>query len=765
MIWIANKTSKGFIHFKRLLALILGAFLLVMCQGHTLANTWTELGPHWGGYLSGIVVDASGKWMLISSPGGGIWRFKLQGPINNKQWDFDGTANNGLYDLNIMDLEWDMSFPKDHIAYAITPTRIYKSTDMGSSWTNIFDGGVPARYSRAWRRAPDTVRAFSQMELSGKRALFFSYGCTGLWYSFDGGSSWNRALIDPQDPSNDDNCVNEMVVDKTSQRLLVGAWADHAGIPELPRLLRSKAPWSYNCDKSTACEEFEDANSGITQGNSVITALASSNSRLLAAISYDTGVEFYQSVNAGSSWQHKSQLTPYNPSGCMYNHMASGPLVFGGSDLFHGNVCPILVSLDEGGTWSYVNQQSITHMDVRDFHLPWQASTGKMWYVTDGSQTPQKIAYPFDNVVEHDWTEGNLPTNGKGVPIVDYVNASMMVGAAIGKLAIGERRILVGLWHNGGACSDDSGASWKPLKNTNPGGYSDGELSPAKMAPSDPERVYVRGPAPSLYRVDQFLTASSCSDWGAVKINPPGATQHIFDDVFAISPIDPDFIVTAGSHDEIYISYDGGKTWGAPIDLPSYPPPYAAAVLVVAIDKVKGAAELGGVYAGTRYRGLFYKPADSSTFQEAGLNNPAPKMILSIAVSGTSAESKVVWVGTTDGLYRQINSGAFVRVDGGDGIPYGDVEIDPQCSTRVYAAVGFGGDLGSSGLNRQGGVRYSTNGGKTWQWLTDRAVGALGRTSVSSVKVDYTDSRYVYATSSGRGLWRHNWGANLPACE
>ena len=239
----------------------------------------------------------------------------------------------------------------------------------------------------------------------------------------------------------------------------------------------------------------------------------------------------------------------------------------------------------------------------------------------------------------------------------------------------------------------------------------------------------------------------------------------IFDDVFAISPIDPDFIVTAGSHDEIYISYDGGKTWGAPIDLPSYPPPYAAAVLVVAIDKVKGAAELGGVYAGTRYRGLFYKPADSSTFQEAGLNNPAPKMILSIAVSGTSAESKVVWVGTTDGLYRQINSGAFVRVDGGDGIPYGDVEIDPQCSTRVYAAVGFGGDLGSSGLNRQGGVRYSTNGGKTWQWLTDRAVGALGRTSVSSVKVDYTDSRYVYATSSGRGLWRHNWGANLPACE
>jgi hypothetical protein len=91
-------------------------------------------------------------------------------------------------------------------------------------------------------------------------------------------------------------------------------------------------------------------------------------------------------------------------------------------------------------------------------------------------------------------------------------------------------------------------------------------------------------------------------------------------------------------------------------------------------------------------------------------------------------------------------------------IPVTDVEIDRNCGHRVYVALGpF--DLG----NLYAGGVFGTDDGETWNALS---IGTdVQRAPVTDIEIDPTDSRYVYASTYGRGAWIYDRLVTPDGCD
>jgi len=92
---------------------------------------------------------------------------------------------------------------------------------------------------------------------------------------------------------------------------------------------------------------------------------------------------------------------------------------------------------------------------------------------------------------------------------------------------------------------------------------------------------------------------------------------------------------------------------------------------------------------------------------------------------------------------------------------YTDVVVDPSCRTRIYAAVGFVGDLSRS----RGGILFSRSNGVVGSWSAITAGNALHSVPITQVLVDAYKSQRVLASTYGRGMCEYDWGASLPACS
>lgn len=74
-----------------------------------------------------------------------------------------------------------------------------------------------------------------------------------------------------------------------------------------------------------------------------------------------------------------------------------------------------------------------------------------------------------------------------------------------------------------------------------------------------------------------------------------------------------------------------------------------------------------------------------------------------------------------------------------------DVDVDPNCANRVYAAFGFVQKYGQ----HRGGIQVSNNNGDTWTSIT--AGLSIHQAPIADVPVDRSTSRYVYAGIYGLG--------------
>lgn len=125
-------------------------------------------------------------------------------------------------------------------------------------------------------------------------------------------------------------------------------------------------------------------------------------------------------------------------------------------------------------------------------------------------------------------------------------------------------------------------------------------------------------------------------------------------------------------------------------------------------------------YIGTRQHGAFKCIELAGTLNCApwGLNGPspaAPELVTAITSDGASAP--LFWMATTSGLFKGSEDASGVTwtySTGGNGYTVSDVEVDPHCPSRVYAALGFAFIYGQ----HRGGIRFSSNAGSAWVSIT-----------------------------------------------
>ena len=244
-----------------------------------------------------------------------------------------------------------------------------------------------------------------------------------------------------------------------------------------------------------------------------------------------------------------------------------------------------------------------------------------------------------------------------------------------------------GLW-----VSHDRGRNWSEVASLL--GQS---IRSFAQAPSDPKMLF----AGTLDGV--FRSNDGGATWG--QISPPGSHEIHEVESLAVDPANPD-IVYAGTWHLPWKTEDGGKSWrnvkqGIIDDSDVFS-------IILDLDRPSTVflSACSGIYksenAGIRFRKIEGIP---STARRTRVLKQDP------------ANHRIVYAGTTEGLYRTIDGGkTFDRLTGPDVI-VNDIFIDPRDSNRVLMATD------------RGGVMASTDAGASFtpsnQGISERKVTAL----------------------------------------
>ncbi len=713
-------------------------------------HTWYERGPELGGRLDAIV-DITDNRLLVASPGGGVWR----SPNGAASWAFP--LNYGYGDYSAVHLERDRINAAR--SFVVTWNGLY-ATSSGDSFTALINsGGVPAPLFPGLGVADP--KPFAQLVFSlTERAVFASPPCRGLRYSLTGSPPFSQAT----GAAGPGTCITDIAADPGSGRVF---FATFSYLP--PQVYRSNCNgviWS----PATTCDTWELINTGLPNGSRVVAlAFIGGGVRaqydLVAAVKTGAETSMY-GVSGGTPapvWQFLSSIG--SPSWDPRPLVATGA----GRELFHGNVLPHH-TLDPSTVWETLTG-GVPHPDVRGIYP--DPNAGYVWMTTDGAVNSGL----YGNVMRWPWTPGSPIAPGTGV---NMGHAGLTVWQAYyagvvesSKSGEPSRRVFLGSQDNAAVCSDTLGVgagAWTD-QGAPPGGGS-GDLFAIQFSRTYPNVAYARSQAGETF--DVTYTAGSAPNCRGVLwytrtpihepdgfvLDPP---RYWSRNTMALHPSDPNWLYFALSN-RIALSRNAGALTPTfkHFYVPAGPPDNASPTAIY-VDAAKN------IYVGTLGKGA-YKCADPAASDTAltctpwGLNGPSPAPpALITAITQPEGSVFPFWMATTDGLYKGTDAGdgtvTWTLSTGGNGYLVSDVEIDPNCPTRVYAAFGFGYIY----AQHRGGIRVSANNGMTWQSITSGT--ALHQGPVTDVEVDPVNSNAVYAASYGRGFWVYGWDKRLPACR
>jgi len=463
-------------------------------------------------------------------------------------------------------------------------------------------------------------------------------------------------------------------------------------------------------------------------------------------------MESFLSYDSGASWEH---LGPVGDPGWSRDVRILAQGV--GNELFLGAVRAFHITDILTSVWD-MKEDISEHVDVRAIYSDQDA--GKVWFANDGGG---QFEFPNrqSNIVRWDWNPGNPLTNALGIRPDDLRAWQLFAVMPLATTPPHTRsRVFVGSLDNGWGCFPNANVSSDftglPILN------GAGDILAIMGSANGAGPIYVRtNDGERMTRMPDARTVASCETATLETIEPEGGMQAPFPwgpNSIAVHPTDPNklYILRAGSSglSPFLFSDDAGFSfWPTnPIDSVPAPtdPPQPVSIFV---------DPQGRVYVGTKDKGAFISNDDGQTWQPWGLNTTPPAVILAVFVSS----GNVGWLATSDGLYRNPQSrnpkSSWELVTGGGGYVVSDVEVDPHCSTRIYATLGFVYER----QQHRGGVRVSVDGGNTWSSLTSGL--ALHQSPIADAEVDPVHENLVYVASHGRGLWMYDWGTELPACQ
>lgn len=711
-----TKVSGRHVVLRRLIKAASGKWLfLILLIAPSLVSFagWINQGPNLGGRLSAVVASPTDpNTLLVSSPGGGIWR------TNNGGASWAQPGNDGLADFSVVHLEWDRI--RSGRLYASTYSDLYASTDLGDHWSNLTHfGGYPAPLMPL--NHSSDPKPFAQLRYSGtKSTVFWSRPCSGLYYSYDG-ASFTQHWPFPGGSTNTDNCILSIAADDAAGLVYVSTMALDPSGP--PHVFRSACPWTA----TTPCLTWENANSGLPI-NAMVSSIVYGGvaNRLAAAMNGPSASTLVYTTTDGKHW---TSALSQPPSQSWDSRTLVSPAT---NQLLLGTVIAYQ-STDWGGHWNQVWFSGM-HPDVRAFHWASYPNGQYLWLTTDGAESSGTYA----NITRWNFSPGSAPSRGTtvGVNGLKVWQAYFMV--ATGNPGGKRRRIFLGALDNGCLCSDDSGATWTTAGTPTGGGC--GDYASLVFAPSNPDRAYARTcDGVSFARSNNAFSAPSCSAVTWSSFSPSGG--NYLPDVWteamtAVDPNNADHVCFARSLN-IAISMNGGSSWTTHL-LPGNANP-----ICVYFNTN------GDLYAGTVDHGVYKSTDNGSTWTPFGLNSPAPKIVLKVAHSSAGGGEGTFFIATTSGLYRKLPGGRFMQQTGDPAYTVSDVEVDPNDPNRVYIAMGWAGNGGQ----HRGGVMMSNDNGTTFNSLT----GGLDihQAPITDIQIDPVDSRCVHAAVYGLGGWTY----------
>ncbi len=673
------------------------------------------------------------KQMMTDAPGAGNpWVFSgpdniggritdIESPAGNPSTIYIGASTGGILKTTDMGITWTNLFDDVPVVtvgdIAIDPTNpqvlycgtgeansssysflgngMYKSTDAGETWQNI--GLTHSAYiGRVIVDHADPQRVY----VAACGNLFTANDERGIYRSVDGGSNWQRVLY-----VNDSTSGIDLVQHPTNPQILYAAmWERIRGLTYRQSFGNGSGIWK-SVDGGTTWSEMTN---GLPTDNSVGRiglTIAKTNPNILYAFydlpNYEVGV--FKTVDGGVTWTRTNDgaLSGMNSNfGWYFGQIRVDPanenrVFVMGVDLFRTD--------NGGGSW---NSISTWELHVDHHAMFFDEANHRIVEGNDGGLYTSE-----DN--GNNWTKiNNLALTQFYAIDIDRQNPERIYGGTQDNNTI---RTLTG-----------STSDWEPILG------GDGMFTLVDY--TDPNTIYAEYQWGNLYRSDD-------GGWSMNPIADPMLGDRInWSAPLAMHPVNPATLYF-GTY-RVWKSTDKGSSW-LPVsgDLTAGINQYFYTVTTIAISEVDPSI----VVAGSGDGKIHVSTDDGQTWQNRSAGIPL-RWVTRVATDPFDAQtiyatiSGFRWDEPLPHVFRSVNLGqTWTDITGNlPEFPVNDIVLDPGIPHRIIVAT-------------DAGVYGSANGGLSWSWVWD----GLPAVPVYMMKI-HAPTRTIVAGTYGLSSYKAN---------
>jgi photosystem II stability/assembly factor-like uncharacterized protein len=669
-------------------------------------SAWEWLGPgNIGGRVRALVIHPTNPlWMWAGTAGGGIWRTTNGGSSWFAMSDF-------LPSLAVASMAIDPINPT--ILYAGTgemvgsyrlggvpmPTGagIFKSTTSGLLWTQLASTNTPDfDYVSHLEHHP----VISSRLLAGTR--------TGVWYSKDGGNTWNHIFTPP-----DGRAVRDVKYHPTHfDTIAVGT--------ELNMYLLRLDPAADTV--SWASQTTGDAGKMPANLGDCVIQYARSNTNILYVsagndmpIVNDMSDWIYRSTNGGKEWSRFIRTNADRWSNALWVSPTDANLVVWGGfgDLFRTTGGPIPVPISDGagydaGTSAHTDQhQIVTHPGFNG------GNNLTVFFANDGGV--QKT----DDVL-------NVSTNSGWTNLANGLGCSQFFGASISRDGT---TLAGGMQDMGSAASHTANGpqGWSYVSGGD-GGFS-------AVNPNNPQQLFVTGATGWVGRSD-----NGGATWAVQKTNgifgPGQGNEFDFLAPLVMDPNNSNVLLLGGIM--IWRTFNSADNWTKMRDSLPGNPRCTAIDIAPSNSNVVWVGYSNGLVSHTEDGGAHWTDhaIPGTRFVTDIAINPFAWNEVVATLSGNATDN--VWLTNTTGASWQRRTG--LAPHDLPAIQVNTVRYHPLMPNWIYV----GTDLGVFG---------SEDKGLNWS-ITPAFAGNEGPNNVEVEELFWQGTSYLLAATHGRGIYR-----------